>query len=435
MVAGWRWHVAMRVYGFKDWERALVGEEQRERYAITIGWYLGYLRRLGEGATMDNARRFIEEKREEKRPSEQAVMQWKEALNWFFANATERTEQESARVDNRRRYDVSLKEYREMNGSEPLLEEAVRLMRVRQMAYRTEETYLGWIRRLVVYHRGKDVSLFGEEEIKSFLSHLAVKEGVSASTQRQALNACVFLLREVMGQELGDFSDYIKASPGKHCPVVYSRDELRKLFEKLSGTESMMARLQYGCGLRVSELCRLRVKDIDLDRCKLSIWGGKGNKDRTVPLPRVLVGELREHLEKVKSVHEKDRAEGRRGVFLPPSLERKFSRAGESWEWFWLFPAAGLSIDPRSTGKARQRHHVLPNHYQRKLSWAGQEAGIAKRRNSHILRHSFATHMLEDGTNIRTVQELLGHNSVETTMIYLHVMEDQSAKGSPLDRM
>lgn len=191
-----------------------------------------------------------------------------------------------------------------------------------------------------------------------------------------------------------------------------------------------------GSGLRISELCRLRIKDVDLERHKLYVRGGKGNKDRCVPLPRSLVGTIQDHLQGIREIHEHDRAGGQPGVALPDALERKMKRAGERWEWFWLFPADSLSRDPREPDRAERRHHVLPGVYQKALTAAGRELGIPKRTNSHTLRHSYATHLLESGVNIRTVQEFLGHSQVETTMIYLHVMENQLEQvSSPLDAL
>jgi integron integrase len=268
------------------------------------------------------------------------------------------------------------------------------------------------------------------------LSFLAVEECVAAGTQRQALNAGVFFLREVRKMKLGDFSDYVKADQRKYFPVVYSKNEMKRLLAKMRDKWLLMARLQYGCGLRVSELCRLRVKDIDLERGKLYIRASKGDKDRCVPLPKSLHEPLLVHLEAVRKVHESDRAAKLPGVYMPGALDKKMPAAGRRWEWFWVFPMESLSKDPRAPDAPKRRHHILPRAYQKHLSIAATEAEIPKRSNSHILRHSYATHLLEDGANIRTVQELLGHTCVETTMIYLHVMEDdKDLVLSPLDSL
>jgi hypothetical protein len=242
----------MKVFYFQNWQEALAGEPNGDAYAITIRWYLSYLRQTGEGATLESARRFIEDAIADKRPGEWVAQRWKDALNWFFRHAPVRREAAEL-TDGRRRHAVTVREYQQSVGREPLIEEAVRLMRIRQMSYRTEESYIGWLRRLGHYHADVPMNELSEEHIKGFLSHLAVEEGVSAATQKQALNACVFLLREVQRRELGDFSDYVQANPRKYYPVVYSREELKRLFEKLEGTAAMMARLQYGCGLRIAE--------------------------------------------------------------------------------------------------------------------------------------------------------------------------------------
>ncbi len=470
--------LTMSVYYFRNWETALAESgldgPTREWYKITILWYLGFLRKEGLVATLESARAFLDEGVARKRPKPYLAQRWKDALNWFFRHAptkrhpalsgrtspglvpvtkTRRLETPKERgsdsvqparsreerdtcSDGRRRYPMTVRDYQESVGPEPLIEDAVKLMRIRQMSYRTEESYIGWLRRWKRYMGAKSMAEFGESDLKAFLSYLAVEEGVSAATQRQALNAGVFFLREVCKQELGDFSDFVAANPTKYYPVVYSRGEVAALLRRLEGKWSLMARLHYGCGLRISELCRLRVKDVDVERKKLFIRAGKGNKDRVVPLPRSLVADLQTHLAGIRTVYERDRKEDRPGVYLPGRLGKKYPNAGKQWEWFWVFPAATLSRDPRDPGLGRRRHHVLTGQYQRQLTRAAQAAGIPKRSNSHILRHSYATHLLEDGINVRTVQDYHGHACIETTMIYLHVMEDQSETGvSPLDRL
>ena len=426
----------MIVYSFKNWEEGLKSAEglsaaQRRSFTITVRWYLSWLKKEGLPATLESARAFFEEQLRSRRPTEAVAQLWKDGLNWFFRNApTKRHYTE----DGRKHYAVTVREYQGSVGPEPLIEETVRLMRIRHLSYRTEQTYIGWLRRFAAHYPKLPMDQLGEEELKHFLSALAVEEGVSASTQRQALNAGVFFLREVRQQDLGDFSDYIQANPRKYYPVVYAKVEVVALFRALSGKAGLMARLQYGCGLRVSELVRLRVKDLDLHRRLLLVRAGKGGKDRSVAIPKSLLPQLQEHLGAVRKVYETDRAENRRGVYLPPALERKFSKASTSWEWFWVFPSTKLARDPREPHRPARRHHVLPGAYQRQLTAAAREAGIPKRSNSHILRHSFATHLLEDGINVRTVQELLGHASIETTMLYLHVMENQ-ATDSLSDRL
>ena len=340
--------------------------------------------------------------------------------------------------DGRRQYVHTLAELQDRVPVDPWYDETVRLMRVRHMAYRTEETYLGWIRRMERFLQHQDgLEAFGQEDLKRLLSYLAVEECVAEGTQRQALNAGVFFLREVRKMELGDFSDYVKADQKKYYPVVYSKGEIKRLLAQVRGKWSLMARLQYGCGLRISEVCRLRVKDVDLERSKLYIRASKGDKDRCVPLPKSLHEPLVEHLAAVRKVHEADRKAQLPGVFMPGALDKKMPQAGKRWEWFWVFPMQSLSKDPRGAADApKRRHHVLPRAYQKELSAAAVLAEIPKRSNSHVLRHSYATHLLEDGVNIRTVQDFLGHTCIETTMIYLHVMEDQQDLVlSPLDSL
>lgn len=460
----------MQIVYFKGWEAALdaseMDENLRKSYFITIRWYLGYVaRERCGGASVQSARVFMDEMLRQRRPVEWVAQRWRAALNWFFENAPKRRyrpdpvpasmggggthgangrPQDGAAegeegtgggfADGRRSYAVTVRQYQESVGPEPLIEEALRLMRVRHMSYRTEETYVGWLRRWNRFTGEKPMDALREDDLKGFLSALAVEEAVSASTQRQALNAGVFFLREVRKQELGDFSDYVPANPKKYYPVVYSRREVREVLLRMEGVAALMAQLQYGCGLRISELCRLRVKDLDFERGKVYVRGGKGGQDRMVPMPRSIRDALQEHLVEVGQLFRKDRAEKRRGVYLPSALERKFRNAGASWEWQWAFPSHALARDPREPSAPRRRHHILPGVYQRALSEAVRAAGIPKRSNSHLLRHSFATHLLESGTNVRTVQQFLGHKCIETTMIYLHVMEDQSGQClSPLD--
>lgn len=467
------------IISFPNWSNALntaeLPEKEKTRHRIIINWFLGHLKRERCPASVDSARAFLEGLIARRRPKDWQVEQWREGLNWFFreapskrrtaerpvkrADAVGGTDAGSSRtapagscggaerpvgegspvvVDGRREYAHTIAEMQAQVPLDPWYEETVRLMRVRHLAYRTEETYLSWIRRMERFHGQKEgLESFGEADLKRFLSYIAVEEGVAGSTQKVALNAGVFFLREVRKMKLGDFSDYVEANPKKYYPVVYSRGEIKRLLDGLRSKWRLMAQLQYGCGLRISELCRLRVKDVDLERGKLYLRASKGDKDRCVPLPRSLHGALQEQLEADRQVHLADRKAGVPGVYMPGALERKMSRASQRWEWFWLFPMTSLSRDPRGAADApKRRHHVLPRAYQKQLSTAAVQAGIAKRSNSHVLRHSYATHLLENGTNIRTLQDLLGHSCIETTMIYLHVMEDEKdATVSPLDTL
>ena len=318
----------------------------------------------------------------------------------------------------------------------------VACIRRRHLAWKTEVTYRHWARRWARYCLQEGAGgakcpswtpedLTGED-LKNFLSHLAVKGRVSGGTQRLALNAGVFLLREVFGKDPGEFGDFSRPARHRNVPSVLSRDEVRRIFEQLSGTSRLMGELMYGAGLRLNELLRLRVKDVDLERLQLSVRAGKGNKDRLTMVPRSLEGRLREHRERLRELHGQDRAKGLPGVELPEALERKWPKAGEEFGWFWFFPSRSLLLDHRSG--IRRRHHVLDDRFQGAIRRAAAAAVPDKRVTPHTLRHSFATHLLEGGTGIRDLQDLLGHADLATTQIYLHTAK-QTGVGirSPLD--
>jgi len=316
----------------------------------------------------------------------------------------------------------------------------VRVMREGNYALRTEENYLQWVLRLMS-HEGHGGGLPGVAEAETFLSDLAVRSGVVVATQKQALNAMVFYLRRVRGLEDVDLRNFRKARESRRLPVVLSKAEVLRLLEAaeeecrrggLAQTYALMLRVMYASGLRVMECVRLRVKDIDFDNGYVVVRQGKGGKDRRVPLARRLEEPLREHLAVIRGFHDEDRAGDLDGVWMPGAYDRKAPGAGKEWPWFWLFPSPKLSVDPRSNRV--RRHHVHENGVQRSMKRLAEHAGITKRVTCHVLRHSFATHLLEKGRDIRTVQELLGHESVQTTMIYTHVLNDPDRKsGSPLD--
>jgi integron integrase len=306
--------------------------------------------------------------------------------------------------------------------------------RVRELhlAWKTEKTYRKWAWQLARFCGPKPIEELTHEDLRRWLSHLAVKGRVAVSTQKQALNAGVFLFREVLKREPGDFNDFVHSNKHRNVPSVLTREECKKLLGLLPGTSRLMAELMYGSGLRLTELLRLRVKDVDLERLQLAVRAGKGNKDRLTMIPRTLEVRLREHRERLRELHRKDRASGLAGVFLPEALERKWPKAGETFEWFWFFPSRNLMRDPR-TGITR-RHHVLDVTFQKAIREAAKKAQLDKRVTPHTLRHSFATHLLENGTGIRDLQDLLGHADVSTTQIYLHTAR-QTGVGirSPLD--
>ena len=315
------------------------------------------------------------------------------------------------------------------------LEEAARsTLRVEHYAFRTEKSYLYWIRTFVSYHHWQEPAKLGEPAIHQFLSYLAVNQKVAASTQNQALNAIVFLYKKVLKRELGDFSDFPRARRGKRLPVVLSREEVQKLIRAMDGTEELLVRLMYGTGMRVSEALRLRVQDIAFDRKEITVRGGKGDKDRRVPFPATIKSDLLQHLDWRRTLYEEDREKGMHDVELPGALIRKYPKARYEWRWQYVFPAPEYSKDPYSD--AVRRHHLDPQRVQRAVRRAASEAGITARVTPHTLRHCFATHLLEAGQDIRTVQELLGHSDVKTTMIYTHVL-NKGPLGvvSPLDTL
>jgi integron integrase len=308
----------------------------------------------------------------------------------------------------------------------------VRRLRSLHRQWRTEQTYRGWAWRFAKFLEPRPVESATEADVREFLSWLATEQRVSAATQKQALNALVFLLRESLGKPLGDFSDFTVARRRERVPVVLSKEECRQLFQALAGTPRLMAELMYGAGLRLMELLRLRIKDLDLERGQVVVRAGKGDADRVTVLPEALLERLGAHRDRLRGLYEADRRAGLPGVWLPEGLERKYPKAGEAWEWQWWFPSRQLMRDPR-TG-LRRRHHVLDATFQHCIRQAARKAKLNKKVTPHVLRHSFATHLLESGTDIRTVQELLGHKDVATTQIYTHVMRRPGlGVRSPLD--
>jgi integron integrase len=320
----------------------------------------------------------------------------------------------------------------EMNQSSTLLGRLREVIRYKHYSIRTEQSYVEWVRRFVSFHGRRHPREMGAEEVRAFLGYLAVELKVAASTHQQALSALLFLYREVLGVDLPWLADLDRPKKPKRTPVVLSRGEVERLLAVMEGTHALMARLLYGTGMRLMECVRLRVKDIDIERCELTIREGKGGKDRLTVLPTSLVPALQVHLARVRSLWERDQEAGRTGVYLPEALARKYPAAPKAWGWFWVFPARELSTDPRSG--IERRHHTHEQALQRAIKRAVGLAGIAKPASTHTLRHSFATHLLESGYDIRTVQELLGHSDVSTTMIYTHVL-NRGGRGvvSPLD--
>jgi integron integrase len=313
-----------------------------------------------------------------------------------------------------------------------LLDQVRTVVRVKHFSLSTEQAYVGWIRRYILFHCKRHPKDMGENEIRQFISHLAVHTRISASTQTVALSALLFLYREVLKQELPYIKNIERAKPAKHLPVVFTRNEVQLVLARLDGTPHLIASLLYGSGLRLMEALRLRVKDIDFERHELTVRQGKGAKDRMTMLPASIAESLRAQLQKVRQIHQADLKVGFGKVEIPFALERKYPRAATEWGWQYVFPSHKRSRDPR-TGAVR-RHHILADHVQRAVKAAIHLAQINRNGSCHTLRHSFATHLLEDGYDIRTVQELLGHKDVRTTMIYTHVL-NKGGLGvrSPLD--
>jgi integron integrase len=319
-------------------------------------------------------------------------------------------------------------------ASSPKLLDRVRWhLRAKHYSIRTEHAYVDWIRRFILFHGKRHPSEMGEKEISQFLSHLAVEKNVSASTQNQAFSAVLFLYQQVLGRKLDFIGDVQRVSRPAKLPVVFTRPEARAVLAHLKGDYKLMAELLYGSGLRLMECLRLRVKDIDFGYNRIIVRDGKGLRERVALLPRRICAPLRAHIDRVQELHRQDLARGGGKVYLPFALKRKYSNAERAWIWQYVFPAAKPTVDPRSG--EMQRHHVAEKNLQNAVKLAIRGAGIKKAASCHTFRHSFATHLLEDGYDIRTVQELLGHKNVATTMIYTHVLNRPGLHiRSPLDR-
>ena len=445
---------------FGDWERVLrdtVPAKLQAAYREAIAKFLYWLRERGKPASVAAFKEHLAWKKSYLTPDRYEVR--RQALRWYYDKGRKVPAGETAAVSSGRSgaprvppahvvagtsARPTLDEYRifSMNdvpslgkadlGGPPWERKLVARIRELHLAWRTEQTYRHWAWRLVRFCAPKPAEELMHTEVRAWLSHLSVKERVSVSTQKQALNAAVFFLREALRREPGDFSDFVRAHKHQNVPSVLTREECTRLFAELPGTTRLMAELMYGAGLRLTELLRLRVKDLDLERLQLAVRAGKGNKDRLTMIPRSLAARLRAQRERLRVLHQQDRAAQLPGVELPEALERKWPRAGEKFEWFWFFPSRNLLRDHRS-GVIR-RHHVLDASFQKAIREAATRCRFDKRVTPHTLRHSFATHLLEQGTGIRDLQDLLGHADISTTQIYLHTAQ-QTGVGirSPLD--
>ena len=303
-----------------------------------------------------------------------------------------------------------------------LLDQLRELLRIKHYSYKTEQSYVRWVKRYILFHNKRHPKDMGEQEITQFLSHLAIKQNVSASTQNQALCAIVFLYKHVLNKAPGEFTKIVWAKRPKRLPVVLSREEVKEILENISGTIWLVVSLLYGSGLRLNECLKLRVKDIDFEYNQLLIRSAKGGKDRYTLLPNIIKTTLQQHLLKVQKLHQQDLKNGYGNVHLPYAIERKYPKAAKEWGWQYAFPSLSISADPRSN--VQRRNHIGEWTIQRSIRYAILKTGITKSVSAYTFRHSFATHLLENGYDIRTIQELLGHKNVKTTMIYTHVLKN-----------
>ena len=393
-----------------------------------VRWVRRFLSRAASNEPLvDQVRQFCEELERNGGIQDWQVRQADQALRIYFVNFLKRT-------DWQQRLDAVVNDH---DKTSPLtaLDLLRTRLRTRHYSYRTECTYVDWARRFLEYaatRQGVPEPRVEPEGVRDYLTHLAVHQRVSASTQNQAFCAILFLCREVLGINLDGVSGAVKAKRGQRLPVVLSMPETAALLGAMSGTARLMAALIYGGGLRVSECCELRVKDLDFDQGLVFVRRGKGDKDRATLLPEAGRDLLRAHLGKVEALHHADRKTTLAGVWMPDALERKYLHAGKEFGWFWVFPSQSLSTDPRA-GIVR-RHHMSDSVVQKAVKAAAKAARIHKPVSVHTLRHNFATHLLLNGVDIRQIQEYLGHTHVETTMIYTHVVKEfRNPPRSPLD--
>ncbi|SDN90091.1 integron integrase [Desulfonauticus submarinus] len=406
----------------KDFEKFLLNTVRIEERKVP--YYLRWVGLLwkemggkwGERIEEDQQKRFLNLL--EKKIENWQLHQAKEAISFYNYYWEKVNKKEQANV--------------ESMAWEQFEENMIKVLRLKHFSYRTERTYLAWIRRLKIFVEGKSPYLLNSKDVQDFLSWLAIEKKVSPSTQNQALNAFVFFFKKVLEKDLK--VDALRAKERKRIPVVLSRKEVKNVLNFLEMPYKLMCLIIYGSGLRLAECIRLRVKDLDLEKEIIVVRSGKGDKDRVTLLSSSIVPLIIKHLETVKKIFLEDRKNNIDGVMLPHALEKKYPNAGKEWGWFWVFPSPRLSVDPRT--KIIRRHHLHVVNLQKVFKTALKQAGISKPASVHSLRHSFATHLLEDGYDIRTVQELLGHKHVQTTMIYTHIAK-RNILGvkSPLDNI
>jgi integron integrase len=406
--------------GFKSYllSRHISDEKKSGFYMYWVREFYAYCKKSPgdrvESEDIDRYLKFLAKRREEWQ-----VKQDSEAIELYLF-----FRRKKQAIGNGRHLDVS-------EQWKSVVNDMKKMLRLKHLSFRTEQTYLGWMRRFYLFLNGRPPNALDSTHVKDFMTHLAVERRVAASTQNQAFNAILFLFRHVLDKPIDNIGEAIRAKRKRRFPVVLTKPEINSLFEQMSGLNLLMAKTIYGCGLRLRECMNLRIKDIDFSRMAVTVHG-KGDKDRETVLPESIKGTLKNHIESVREIYKKDRINDLPGVRLPNALERKFPSAGKEWAWFWLFPSSTISMDPVS--KIVRRHHVHPSNLQKNIKIAASRAKIHKRVTVHALRHSFATHLLENGQDIRTIQDLLGHSSLQTTMIYTHVVsKNKLGIISPLD--
>jgi integron integrase len=407
--------------GFKSYllSRHVMNDKKAGFYLYWVTQFYGYCNKhLGDAVKTEDIDRYL--KHLSKHREDWQVKQAGEAIQlYLFYRRRKQPRPTWGKMDGNGQWGAAAEEMRKM-------------LRLKHRSFWTEKAYLGWVNRFRHFLNEKSPYSLGSTSVKDFMTHLAVEHKVSASTQNQAFNAVLFLFRHVLDKEIGGIGDALRAKKKRRLPVVLTKFEINRLFDVMSGLHWIMARTIYGSGLRLRECLQLRIKDMDFERSAVTVRSGKGDKDRETVFPESLKEDLLEHLEKVRAMFNKDRENDIPGVKLPGALERKYPNAGKEWAWFWVFPSHKLSVDTR-TGIVR-RHHVHPGNLQRAIKTAGAKAEIPKHITVHTLRHSFATHLLEKGHDIRTIQELLGHSSLKTTMVYTHVVsKNKLGVTSPLD--
>jgi integron integrase len=400
--------------------KGIATEKNASFYQMWVSKYLDFHESGAQNvADIDDIDQFISTLRENY--SDWQLNQANEAVRAYFLFKTRDTK-------------LSLSQDRSTRAQwKQVADEMVRMLHLKQRSLSTEKAYLSWLRRFYRFTNGGSPYLLDGSMVKAFLTHLAVERKVAASTQNQALNAIVFLFRHVLMKDPGDVSSTLRAKRGKRLAVVMTQEEIKQVFTHLSGRNKLLAQLLYGCGLRLQEGISLRVRDIDFERRSIRVFG-KGDKERETLLPDGLIEPLKDQLRSIRPLFAFDSENGTPGVELPHALERKYPNAGKEWAWQWLLPSGKLSEDPR-TGIVR-RHHIHHSSIRKQLKKAALQAGIVKKVSTHTLRHSFATHLLEAGYDIRTIQELLGHANLKTTMIYTHVAAaSRMGVKSPLDAL